>query len=332
MRIHPAIAALRGTPASQRPPDEPRGERAAGLDLRSLRNAWLATDEVQTLLGELTAFGAGQDCARGSALGRLLTDHQRARAFVDALVTMVLAGLRNHPLGEAPFRHSVSQGLTTIQILEAPHATLSLAAYEPLSQEGTPDTVLFSDREVREIVVSGTAQARRYTHTDAGSLVSDQLAFDAGTTLTLRPRAQARHVLSVSRTLLVLQLTREPPRPAPTRLVDLETGETLRTASGDKSASQAVMALGVLGALHDMGSLSVMEATALNRDEDAEVRWESTRQLLALGPKRGLALLQTLADQSDDPIAAPARVLRERLLTSRPELRALVEDAAECRS
>ncbi|MEL7320312.1 MAG: hypothetical protein AAFN04_16940, partial [Pseudomonadota bacterium] len=103
--------------------------------------------------------------------------------------------------------------------------------------------------------------------------------------MTLRPQTQARHVLSVSRSLLVLQLTREPTRPAPTRLVDVETGETLRVASGDKSASQAVMALGVLGALGEVGSLPVMEATALNPSEDPEVRWEATRQLLALGPE-----------------------------------------------
>jgi len=328
MHIHPAIAALRGAPASQRPPPDPALEISAGLDLRRMREAWRGSETVQSVLRDLADYGAQRECAPGSPLMRLLNDHQEARAFVGGLVNGALDHLRINPFGEAPFRHKVSQSLSTVQILEVSGATLSLAAYEPLRSEQAQGTVLFSDREVREIVVSGKAHARRYTRLGTGKLASESLALDAGTKLTLRPQTQARHVLSVSRSLLVLQLTREPTRPAPTQLVDVETGETLRFASGDKSASQAVMAFGVLGALGEMGSLPVMEATALYQSEDPEVRWEATRQLLALGPGQGLALLRTLSDRSDDPLAVPARALRERLLVSQPELRALLKEEA----
>lgn len=328
MQIHPAIAALRGAPASQRPPIDSDQRISARSNLQPLRDAWLATEAVQSLWRDLAAYGAEQECEPETQLARLLEDHRTARAFVDTLLDGMLAQLRVHPLGEAPFRHKVSQGLSTIQLLEAPGATLSLVAYEPLPNPQEPDTVLFSDREVREIVVSGAACARRYTQQGEGNIVSEPLSLDEGATLTLAPRTQARHVLSVSRLLLVLQLTSEPVRPASTRLVDIESGETLRLASGDKSASQAVMALGVLGALREAGSMSVMEATALNLSEDSEVRWESMRQLLALEPKRGLELLRTLSDRAGDPLADPAHALRKRLLESQPELRTLAEKKA----
>ena len=125
--------------------------------------------------------------------------------------------------------------------------------------------------------------------------------------------------------MLILRLTREPKRPAPTRLVDLTTGQTSRTASGDKSASQAVMALNVLGALRDDGARDATQKPAPKREEDADLRWEAARQALALGPVRGLSILAQLADRSGAALANPARALRATLLERQPELRALVE-------
>ena len=143
----------------------------------------------------------------------------------------------------------------------------------------------------------------------------------------LRARCEARQILKVERSHLLLQLTREPERPAPTRLVSLETGETQHTASGDKSASQAVMALSVLGALKTRASLEGMEETARNLAEDQDVRWEALRQALGLDTACGLKLLTELQDGIDDPLAIPAGALSAQLFKAQPELRDLTTEA-----
>lgn len=332
MKIHPAIAALRETPASQRRSSSSGGAARTAEALASARAQWLASPQVGAVAEDLARFGAGGSLRACAALRALVHDHSAARRFAEGLIGALLAHLRQRPLGEAPFRFKVSRGLATIQLMEDGGATLSLVAYEPLAQAEPPRTALFSDREVHEIALSGEASGVRHMWQGEGDLVCEPLRWRAGDTIRLRPRCEARQVLGVARSLLLLQLTREPARPAPTRLVSLETGETLRTASGDKSASQTVMALGVLGALREYSALDVMERTALNRNEDSEVRWEAVRQSLALGPARGLAILSALAARAGDTLCAPAGALKTQLLDAQPGLRALVQERpVECR-
>ena len=296
--------------------------------MEEARNEWQGTADTRQIRDELARYGAGAALADCKALTSLIGDLAKAKALVEALVSPTLDALKTHPLGEASYRFKVSQGLATLQLLEASGATLSLAAYEPLEAAEPPASALFSDRELHEIVVSGAGSGAVHTLDESGAIGSRPITFGAGDCLATKARTGARHILQVERTLLLLQLTREPPRPLPVREIALDTGVELRTASGDKSASQAVMALSVLGALKDYGALDVMHATALNRDEDLDVRWEAVRQTLGLGAMRGLEALDTLARREDDALSAPALALRDRLLATKPDLRALWKESA----
>ena len=323
MHVHPAIAALRGPTASQR-----RAVAKTGVAMEQARQEWLEQPDTRQVLDELARYGAGAKLEACEALRSLTHHHQSAAAFVQRLIDPALGALKMHPLGEAPYRFKVSQGLATLQLLEASGATLSLAAYEPLEGAQPPASALFSDRDLHEIVVSGTASGAVHTLIKTGVVGSRPICLAPGDCLATKAQIGARHILSVERTLLLLQLTREPQRPKPVREVALDTGVDLRTASGDKSASQAVMALSVLGALRDFGALDVMHATALNREEDLDVRWEAVRQTLGLGAMRGLEVLDTLARREDDALSAPALALRDRLLATQPDLRTLWKESA----
>ena len=113
--------------------------------------------------------------------------------------------------------------------------------------------------------------------------------------------------------MVLLQLSREPERPRATREIDLVTGNTIRMASGDKSASQAVMALAVLGSLEYEQAVTALEKTALNDHEDADVRWEAVRQCLARDARTGMCLLANLASRKGDALSGPARALNTDL-------------------
>ncbi|MEM7689411.1 MAG: hypothetical protein AAF291_10355 [Pseudomonadota bacterium] len=331
MHVHPAIAALRDACVSQRHHGT-QGPASAAVNnasaVQTAHEAWFASPRVQAVIEALGRYGAGASLEACPALGRCLCDYGAARELVAPMIEGLVRALTRDPLSEAPFRFKVSHGLATIQLLAARGATLGLSAYEPIANTQTADTALFSDREVHEIVLSRVARGVVHTRIGAGRIATQKRVWRAGETLSVNASTQARQIHKVERSALLLQLTREPARPRPTRLVSLTSGETLRTASGDKSASQAVMALGVLGALGERGAISVMQETALNREEDPDVRWEAARQTLGLEPERGLKVLERLSEWSEDPLAEPARALRSQLLEAQPELRVLLREEA----
>ncbi|MEO0699120.1 MAG: hypothetical protein AAFY81_05300, partial [Pseudomonadota bacterium] len=312
--------------ASQR-----RAVAANKAAMEQAHKAWLDRADICRVREELSRYGSGAELEACEALRSLTHDHERAAAFVEALIGPTLGVLQTHPLAEVPYRFKVSQGLATLQVLDASGATLSLLAYEPLEDAQAPQSALFSDRDINDIVVSGSAHGVVHTLGEAGAMSSRSMHLAPGDCLATKARIGVRRILRVERTLLLLQLAREPQRPRPVREIALDTGVELRTASGDKSASQAVMALSVLGALKDYGALNVMHAAALNRDEDPDVRWEAVRQTLGLGAMRGLEALDTLARREDDPLSAPALALRDQLLATQPDLRALWKESAKCR-
>lgn len=330
MKVHPAMAALRGAPASQRRPF--RTERLVDVSetnaaLTSVREAWLVRPETQSIADALRCYGSRQELEACKALDTLMRDYRSAKALVGELMDKALLALRQHSLAEVPFRFKLSQGLATLQLMQCGGATLSLAAYEPLPGAEAPPTALFSDREVHELVLCGEASGVSHRWEGEGRLTSAQHRWQQGSKVMLRARCEARQILKVERSLLLLQLTREPKRPAPTRLVSLETGETQHAASGDKPASQAVMALSVLGALKTRASLEVMEQTACNLAEDQDVRWEALRQALGIDTACGLKLLSKLQERIDDPLANPSRALCAQLFKAHPELRDLTTEA-----
>jgi hypothetical protein len=100
----------------------------------------------------------------------------------------------------------------------------------------------------------------------------------------------------------------------------------IKSASGDKTASRDMLALGVLGALAYSPSLDAMERTARDDDRAPDLRWEAVRQSLALDPARGFAMLNRLAERASDELREPAKRLRHQLLVAYPQLAA--KDAA----
>ncbi len=291
--------------------------------LRNAREAWLARPQTAAVFDQVASYAAGAKISACPALEALMCNRGEARAFIETLVLPIINALKVHPFGEPAFRFRVSSGLARIELVRRARATLSLAVYEPLAQAIEPASAFFSDREVHEIVIEGEASGLRHHYAGEGVISSIGQTWRAGDRISLVDQVHARQVLRVERAFVLLELAREPARPAPAREVDLETGRTTRLASGDKSASQAIMALSVLGALGDSGAPDAMENIALRHDEAEDVRWEAVRQALALEPARGLAILAKLAAQAADPLAQPARSLRASLLREQPELRAL---------
>jgi len=321
MKVHPDIASLRSGNAVQR-----RDNAQKQLNLESVYRDWLALDQVHHIRDEMAQYAAGRELSDCSALAELVSDLSIANGFIQQVQAPFLQALQGKILGEVPFRYKASGGLAMIRLMEAGGATLSLAAYEPLDAMQEPKSALFSDRDVRELIVNGVGLAWRHRLDQSGQLQSEKLPLQAGQCLRQRANCETRQIVNVERSLLVLQLTREPVRPQPMREVDLSSSTVLRVASGDKSASQALMALSVLGALGSHASLNVMEHTAFHSGEDVDVRWEAVRQVLGLDAKRGLQVLGSLSERLDDPLAKPASSLRDQLLSARPELKNLSKE------
>ena len=120
--------------------------------------------------------------------------------------------------------------------------------------------------------------------------------------------------------MLVLQLTRAPQAPRPSCEYRLSDGALVRESSGDKGASEQVMALGVLGAMGAATALAPIADFARQDGHDRDARWEAVRQLLALDSTAGFALLSQLAERGADTLSRPAARLREQLIAAYPQL------------
>ena len=202
MRVHPAIAALRGAPVSQRQPLSSAAQPSPEClreQLRKVRDGWLAAPKTQNIARELSDYGAGANLKECPALARLVSSVETASETFDILMSAVLSALRESPLGEAPFGFSVSDGLTRMNVLEASGAVLSLSAYEPVDNEEMPDTALFSDRESHEIVLSGSARGVMHRIRDDHSLNSLCHVWRRGQTIVLNSPRETRQLLKVAR-------------------------------------------------------------------------------------------------------------------------------------
>lgn len=314
MRVHPDIAALRGDPVAQR---RARAAMEAALD------GWERDTAVADIKRDFRAFASGTALADLPALASLLTDHSRARDFAAHLVSQFCHALRQERLGEVPFRHRSSEGYARLQIMQTRGAMLSLCVFEPLESATTAQTAQFLDCEMHEIVIAGRAHAMFYRLDDAEGIAARKEVWEPGQRTTLHPLRDMRQIVRVEHSLLVIQLTRTPERPAPSREYRIADGALLQTVSGDKRASALVMALGVLGALGQARTLDAIVAFARNRAGDTEARWEAVRQVLAMDAGAGMALLGSLVHDGDDPLAQPATDLAAQLIAAHPQLRAL---------
>lgn len=313
MQVHPDVARLRSDGAPQ-----PLTDAALA--------AWRATPAMAAVREALAAYDAGVRLDSLPALARLLSQHGAAAALVEQLLTPLLAALRAEPLAQLPFGHAAGSGPARLRLAEHGRSALSLAVYAR-RRYSAPASALFEDCTAHEIIVAGEAQAQLH-RLEAGRLTSTTVACTPGVRLT-RPGADtARQIVAVDRPLLVLQLTREPLCPGPSREIALNDGRCLTTISASKRESQQMMALGVLGALDHRAGVPAMAALACDAAAQRDLRWEALRQVLALDPARGMALLAAMAGETGDQLHAPAAALQRQLLAVRPDLAALLPEPA----
>ncbi|QFT77247.1 hypothetical protein [Erythrobacter sp. THAF29] len=312
MQVHPDIAALRSDRLAQ------RRIRAA---MSGALTAWREADECKALLYDLARYAAGEPLCDCQFLERLMSHNRAATGLISDWLGRMLGVLRTEPLGEVPHLYRCSKGLSSIQLLKSGRAALNLVAYESLECARVPETALFADRESVELVLTGEGCGTFHRRDEAtGRIETSQSRWMAGDRIVLSGRQEARQIVSVGGCLLLLQLTREPERPEPSQEFRLSDGTILQSASGDKAASQRLMACAVLGAMDHRPALAAMEARALDPQEDPDVRWEAVRQALALNSGAGMRLLAGLRMDASDPLSGVAGSLERQLFGSHPEL------------
>jgi hypothetical protein len=299
MQVHPELARLRGVGAPQ-----PRCDAALA--------AWRARPEVAAILSALSGFAEGEPLEDLPALAQLTTDPATAQALIAGFIARLVDALRAEPLAQLPLGHSASPGVTRLRLASAGRATLTLAAYTRRAHS-LPQSVLFEDCAAHELVVAGAGRAALHSIVD-GRLVSEERALASNSRFILTGPDHARQIVEVTKPLLMLQLTREPLHPAPSREVALADGLLLKTISGCKRTSQQLMALAVFGALGHRPALDAMARLVGDTG--------------ALDAARGMALLAALAGDGGDTLAAPAAALHQQLLARRPDLAALIAEPA----
>lgn len=315
MHVDPKLNALRSDPASQRQLQE---------QVASAQAQWRGQASVAAVLNELAQYGDGAQLSDLPELSRVIEDAAFASEWIGCWTRHWVQCLKANPLALIPMRHHRSQAFSNLQIEARGRAALSLAVYEKRETKLEPFSVVFSESDQREIVLVGSAQG--FTHKiieDKGnhaSIESEARIWSCGDTIITEGRKSWRQIIQADGHMLMLQLTRAAPNPAPTREFCLTSGALLRQSSGEKALSQQELAMAVLGALDRRDAAPVVAELA--RSGPDHRRWEAVRQTLGLDPVAGFALLQDIADNPADSLCGHARSVRAQLLAEHPQLNA----------
>ncbi|WP_299191826.1 hypothetical protein [uncultured Erythrobacter sp.] len=317
MHVHPAVAALRLDPGSQ---------RRSRARMEAAKCDWLASESE--VAAALSAYDGGGALVGYPALAVLMGEVDAAREFVDGFVRRFIAAQREATLGEVPLRHSSSAGFARLQLMQSGTAVLSLCVYEPVAEPKAAQTARFVDCELQEMVIAGSGRGRVH-RLELGDKAPARIStferqWRAGDHIVQQPLNEAREFVDVGQSLLVLQLSRTPKSPRPSREYRLDNGALMQQISGDKRASEQLMALSVLGALEHCEALGEMDSFARDPANDRDARWEALRQTLALDTGRGMELLASFGP--GDPLAHAAAELRAQLIASHPALQDIVPE------
>ena len=313
MHMHPDVTRLRdGLPA------QPLTDAALAQ--------WRSHADVAAAVAALARFDAGAGLADVPALAHLLGDQRAAASLAEGLTGPLAQALVAEPLAQLPLGHASRPGLARLRLASHGRASLSLVAYARRDR-AMPVSALFEDGAAHEIVVAGTGTALVHRH-DGTRLTSCEVALAPGVRLERSGVNDARQIIAVTRPLLVLQLTREAARPLPSREIALADGRVIKTISGCKQTSQQMMALAVLGALGHAAAGPVVAGLARDQAAARDLRWEALRHCLAMDARAGLGLLEALATDRADTLAAPAAALQRQLRERRPDLAPLMAEPA----
>ena len=311
MRIDPEIAALAHDPAKQHCGQE---------EINRAVKDWKNNPALSAIHRQFSRYAAGDPLETLNALQALVSHVQAAGAFVSNWIDVHVHALKEAPLGQMPYRHSYATGFATMQLLVENGASLVLSVYEERIDPVTPTSAIFSDREQHEIVIAGKAQGLlSRCEQDTGTVTSSLLDVTLGDRLQLDCNREVRQWSDVKGRLVLLQLSRTPQDPAPTREIQLEDSSLLMQSDGNKQTSQSSVALAVLGALQRHDAVPVMEE--LSASGPAHLRWEAVRQMLTLDPFKGISVLDRMAQDPSEDLAVPAHRLAEQLRMQYPALR-----------
>tara|TARA_B100000378_G_scaffold43987_1_gene32978 strand:+ start:1705 stop:2490 length:786 start_codon:yes stop_codon:yes gene_type:complete len=252
-----------------------------------------------------------------------LMAHDAALETVSGWLAEMMSGWRENPLAHMPFRHSLSGGVGAIELHRVGPVTLSVLVIDPAGI--TPaQAIAFTDCERHEVVLAGRGRAFVYSFAEDGP--------PSGRPLDLCPAARfcgnsnhSRAIVELDEPLVLLRLAREPEHPAPTRQVEIATGQIIHRASASPAEGRAELAAGLLGAMGRTDAAPALARYACGQAGEG-ARWQALRNALALDTRMGFAALCQIADDVSDPIAADAAALRHSLCTSYPQLANLRED------
>lgn len=320
MQLHGAIAAYQSDLALRNQTQEA---------MRITHEQWL-NESTADLRGELCLYDQGEPLEGLALLQGLLCDLEKSTTFVEEFFTRLQLVLKLNPLGEVPLQHRSNSGFARMQLIECGGASLSLCAYEPVEAKRQIETAQFTDSRSVELVLSGEAQGALYSlcqNQGRTQIEQRTLHLSAGSQIACQPRRNARQFLAVGQSMLLLQLSRTPKNPAPSMQYRLSDGALLRQTSGNKQASEQVMALAVLGAMEHEQGIEAMVSFAMNTAQDRDARWEAVRQILAMNAQKGLCLLSDLSGESTETLQAPAAKLFDHLVKRNPALLDLVKEA-----
>ena len=165
MIIHPAIAALRADPGSQ---------RSSQRIIQCVADEWRSSDAVRAIARDLAEFSNGASLDHCDALGQIFADHMAALDFAQHWCAKMQGALSQWSLGEVPFPHRHSGGYSTIRLITHGSATLSLSAYERRDIVVEPQTALFVDRETVELVLTGEAHGTFHHLRDGAAVTTER--------------------------------------------------------------------------------------------------------------------------------------------------------------
>ena len=312
MRIDPAIAEWRRDGAAQ---------RSAQRDLESARQAW-RDGAARTLLADLDRYGAGEDLGCCDELQSALRCPTTADALLAPLLSALVDSQRRHPLGQVPFRHHYSHGSGLVQLAASGRATVSLVFYEAVSSKDQADTIAFADGERHELCLAGAASGHLFAlekqADGAARIASEPLDLRRGVALKLGGD-RTKRLERIAGRLVILRLAREAVYPRPSHEYRIADGALIHRASGDREESREEIAIALLARMGRQDAAPVLARITRSERSD-HLRWQALRAALTLDTACGFAQLSAIAEDRGDALREPARLLRDHLLASHPQL------------
>jgi len=310
MRINPQLRALRGNTASQ---------RNAQQALEDARDEWRDIS-ASKVLEDLERYGAGMPLDQCPALTALF-EGSRAKVLAETLVAGTLEALRGNPLGQVPFRHQQSEGLSVLQLAHSGRAALTLLLYSDTGHEA-PASAWFSGGDRIEAVLAGAADVRflellEDRGTSAAIDCTARRVVD-GEVMRFSGFAQTKSIERVHGRMVVLRLARSDAAPCDAREFALDDGRLLHRASGSRAESRQEMMLALLGRMGRSDAAPLI--AEMTREGSDHIRWQAMRECLALDTGTGFAALGDMARNAGDPLAATAGALHAQLIETYPQL------------